>query len=356
MPMTAWVKHLLDWFKKNQRSMPWRDDPSPYRVWISEVMLQQTQVSTVIPYFERFLHEFPDVRTLAQAAPQAVLKRWEGLGYYSRARHLQKAARQIERDMDGRFPTSAAAWMQLPGIGEYTSAAIASIVFGEAIPAVDGNVLRVGARYLGIRENVKSPAVRKAIRAWLIKPLKTASPSSFNQAIMELGALVCRPGNPLCSDCPLYRNCAARRQELTHVIPFKPRPKTIPNYRETAAILHDGVGRYLLCQRPVNGLLGGMWEFPGTRCHGRTSLRDTLRRGIAEQTGLEVILIRKRGLIQHAFSHFSQTIHVFECKIVSGPPATSPAPGGPAQCWYTPAEIEALPLSKAHRAIAGKIA
>jgi A/G-specific adenine glycosylase len=354
MPTAAWVQNLLDWFSENKRPMPWRDDPSPYKVWISEVMLQQTQVAAVIPYFERFLSRFPDVQTLAEAAPQDVLKQWEGLGYYSRARHLQEAARCIAGTLQGRFPSSCASWKELPGIGDYTAAAIASIAFGEAVPAVDGNVLRIGSRVRGIRTSILSPAVGESIRTWLKTPLRTADPSSFNQAMMELGALVCRPRNPRCGDCPLHRNCAARRQGLTAEIPFKPGKPATPHYTETAAIIHDEGGRVLLRHRPAKGLLGGMWEFPGERRQDREPLAQTIRRGIGQATGMDVTGIRKRGIVRHAFSHFTQTIHVFECQAigdVSIPPA--PPHSEHDQRWYAPGEIAALPLSKAHRIIAG---
>lgn len=219
--MTAWADRLLHWFTINRRPMPWRDDPSPYKVWVSEVMLQQTQVATVIPYFERFIRRFPDVQTLAEADPQDVLKHWEGLGYYSRARHLQAAARLIAGDLNGCFPASATAWQTLPGIGDYTAAAIASITLGEPVPAIDGNVLRVMSRRLGIRKTVTLPAVRETIRATLVRPLQTADPSSFNQALMELGALVCRPKKPPCEDCPLNADCIAFRKGLTGLIDRK---------------------------------------------------------------------------------------------------------------------------------------
>jgi len=356
MPMASWVQRLLDWFAENRRPMPWRDDPSPYKVWISEVMLQQTQVAAVIPYFERFIRRFPEVQALAQAAPQDVLKAWEGLGYYSRARNLQAAARWIAGDLQGQFPSTAADWIRLPGIGDYTAAAIASIAFGEAVPAVDGNVLRVGSRYRGIRESITSPAVRETIRDWLSEPLRKADPSTFNQAMMELGALICRPRNPGCDTCPLRRNCIARLKGLTGEIPFKPGKAAPPHYTETAAVIIDGNGRILLCRRPTAGLLGGMWEFPGARRAGNEPLRQTLLRGIATQTGLTVTHIRKRDPIEHAFSHFTQTIHVFECRTgtaESAPPQQNA--DMPEQRWCSPADITALPLSKAHRRIADQL-
>lgn len=355
MPMAAWVQRLLDWFAGNRRPMPWRDDPTPYKVWISEVMLQQTQVATVIPYFERFTLRFPDVRALAQAAPQEVLKAWEGLGYYSRARNLQAAALRIAGDLQGRFPSAAADWIRLPGIGDYTAAAIASIAFGEAVPAVDGNVLRVASRYRGIRGNILSPAVRETIRAWLAVPLRTADPSTFNQAMMELGALICRPGTPRCGDCPLHRDCVARRQGMTGEIPFKPGKSAPPHYTETAAVILDSHDRILLCRRPAGGLLGDLWEFPGARREGREPLRRALLRGIAAQTGLAVTRIREQEPVEHAFSHFTQTIHVFACRTREVESASPHSAGLPEQRWCSRGEIAGLPLPKAHRTIANRL-
>ncbi len=315
-------------------------------------MLQQTQVASVIPYFERFLHRFPDVNALADADLQEVLKRWEGLGYYSRARHLQAAARCIRDDLGGQFPSSAAEWGRLPGVGDYTAAAIASIAFGERIPAIDGNVLRVGARVLGRRDNIRLPPGREAIRSWLTSTLRTVDPSAFNQALMELGALICRPKNPHCAECPLHRHCKARRQGLTGEIPFRPARATRPHYQETAAIIHDGQGRILLHRRPEKGLLGGMWEFPGARREGRGSLQQTLHRGITGQTGLALDITRKRGRVNHAFSHFSQTIHVFEGQVLPEGEKPGDTRTPPDHCWCTHDHINTLPLSKAHREIA----
>ena len=347
----TWTKPLLQWFSQNQRPMPWRDDPSPYKVWVSEIMLQQTQVATVIPYFQRFVERFPDAQTLAAADPQDVLRIWEGLGYYSRARHLQAAARQIAGPLQGRFPESAVEWKSLPGIGDYTAAAITSIAFGKPEPAVDGNVLRVYSRLRGIRDNITLPAVRDTIREQLRPAIRTVDASAFNQAMMELGALVCRPRQPLCGNCPLKRHCKAHRDDLTASIPNKPRKAAVPHFTEVAVIITNPQGGVLLYRRPDSGLLGGLWAFPQARRKGNEPYRETLMRAIADLLPSAAITgIRKRGIVKHAFSHFSQTIHVYTCQ---AEPLAIESKGVQAEpCWCQPEKLDALPLSKTDRTIA----
>jgi len=347
----TWTKPLLQWFSQNQRPMPWRDDPSPYKVWVSEIMLQQTQVATVIPYFQRFVERFPDAQTLAAADPQDVLRIWEGLGYYSRARHLQAAAHQIAGPLQGRFPESAVEWKSLPGIGDYTAAAITSIAFGKPEPAVDGNVLRVYSRLRGIRDNITLPAVRDTIREQLRPAIRTVDASAFNQAMMELGALVCRPRQPLCGNCPLKRHCKAHRDDLTASIPNKPRKAAVPHFTEVAVIITNPQGGVLLYRRPDSGLLGGLWAFPQARRKGNEPYRETLMRAIADLlTSAAITGIRKRGIVKHAFSHFSQTIHVYTCQ---AEPLAIESKGVQAEpCWCRPEKLDALPLSKTDRTIA----
>jgi A/G-specific adenine glycosylase len=330
--------------------MPWREDPTPYKVWISEIMLQQTQVATVIPYFERFIARFPDVQSLAGSDPQAVLQCWEGLGYYSRARHLQAAAKQISSLLNGRFPETADGWKRLPGVGDYTAAAIASIACGKPEPAVDGNVLRVYSRLRAVRDDITQPALRNAFREQLRPVIQTVDPSAFNQAMMELGALVCRPRQPLCEACPLKPHCKAHSAELTDVIPFKPRKAAVPHYHEVAVIITNAQGEVLLYRRPEKGLLGGLWAFPQARRQGREPYRQVLLRAVATVLPSTTVSgIRKRSVVKHAFSHFSQTIHVYTCQ----PETPAMPPPTPAdQSWCLPGKLDEMPLSKADRAIA----
>jgi A/G-specific adenine glycosylase len=345
--MAKWVERLLAWFEAHRRPMPWREDPSPYRVWVSEIMLQQTQVATVIPYFERFMARFPTVQDLASADTQEVLKLWEGLGYYSRARNLLKAAR-IVIDGGGALPSTAAAWMALPGVGDYTSAAVASIAHGEAMPSVDGNVLRVFSRFWGIEEDIARPATRNAIRDRLTPQIRKADPSAFNQAMMELGALVCRPRSPGCDACPLAPRCVARRKGLTETIPVKGRAARVPSYTEAVAVIRRR-GKMLVCRRHEAGLLGGLWEFPGGRREGREPLATTLARGVLAQTGLALENVRKRGRVTHVYSHFKLTLHVYEC---TEPRGRARAFAHAEVRWVSPGELEALPLSTAQRKVA----
>jgi A/G-specific adenine glycosylase len=356
MQHAKWTAPLLKWFAANQRPMPWRDDPTPYKVWISEIMLQQTQVSTVIPYFETFIKHFPDVQTLAEAPEQSVLKCWEGLGYYSRARRLQTAARQINGPLKGIFPSSADDWKQLPGVGDYTAAAIASISCGEPEPAIDGNVLRVFSRLNGIPDDITKPALRNRFRDALLPAIKRVNPSAFNQAMMELGALICRPRQPRCVECPISTYCQANRKGLTDVIPFKPKKTAIPHHHEIAVIIRNKTRDVLLYRRDDNDLLGGLWAFPLARQEGRQAYKRVAQTIINTwlETTSEALEMQTHGIIQHAFSHFSRTIHVFSYETRHGKLKTQSGSIHP--CWVEPQKLHDMPLSKVDRTIANLIA
>ena len=246
--MTPWVTRLLNWFERHQRRLPWRHDDRPYYVWLSEVMLQQTQVDTVIPYFERFVRAFPDVPTLAAADQQAVLKLWEGLGYYSRARNLHKTAQLLMTRHGGKLPEDPETLRRLPGFGPYTTAAVGSIAFGHALPVVDGNVLRVFCRFWGIDTDIRQPRVRTELQARLAPFIAAAPPSAFNQAIMEVGALVCRPQAPRCEACPLQADCVAFQTGRTAELPVKSARKPVPHYQIVAGIVWKD-GKFLLERR-----------------------------------------------------------------------------------------------------------
>ncbi len=253
------VKPLIEWYELNKRDLPWRYDPTPYRVWISEIMLQQTRVEPVIPYYLRFMEEVPDVNTLAELPEDQLMKLWEGLGYYSRARNLQKAAKEI---VANGFPTDFAGWLALSGIGEYTAGAICSIALGLPTPAVDGNVLRVLSRLLGSYEDIASPAVKKAFTASLAEVYPQDKTSEFTQSLMELGATVCLPnGEPHCENCPLAHLCVAKKKALTNEIPVKAAKKARKIEEKTVLILRCG-NEVALNRRPSKGLLANLWEFP----------------------------------------------------------------------------------------------
>jgi A/G-specific adenine glycosylase len=279
-------KRLLRWFDRHARKLPWRSAAArrdPYRIWVSEIMLQQTLVVTVIPYYQRWLRLFPNVRALAKTKPTAVLRAWEGLGYYNRARNLHAAAREVVRRHGGRLPVTRDGLLALPGIGRYTAGAILSIAFGLPEPVVDGNVARVLARLFGIRRNVKSAAGQA--RLWKLAGalIPAKRPGAFNESLMELGATVCTPQHPRCEQCPLRRLCVAlRRGEVTRFPNTGERPASRLVHQCALVIWRNG--RVLARQRPAKGLLGGFWEFPsappaGVRC-SRSSCIATIRHGV----------------------------------------------------------------------------
>jgi A/G-specific adenine glycosylase len=347
-----WPKALVAWFERDHRPMPWRQDSSPYRVWISEIMLQQTQVVTVIPYFERFVARFPDVRALAAADSQDVLRLWEGLGYYSRARNLHKAAREIVAARSGRLPATHDDWLTLPGIGAYTAAAIASIAFGEPVPSVDGNVMRVCARLWAVREPIRDLRVVSRVRERLQPIIRTVNPSSFNQAMMETGALVCRPRNPVCATCVLRRDCRAFREGLTDKLPVVHRAAAVPHHTIAVGVVWKA-GRLLIARRRDDQMLGGLWEFPGGKQAPGEPLADTARREVFEETGLCVRVGEPLLTVRHAYSHFRITMTAFHCKWISGRarPRTSAE-----LKWIAPGDLRTYPFPRANRRIGDLLA
>ncbi len=251
---------LLEWFYRNHRILPFRTDPSPYHVWVSEIMLQQTRVSAALPYYERFLAALPDIPALAACEEEKLHKLWEGLGYYSRVRNLQKAAKIVCAQYGGQLPADYDALRELPGIGDYTAGAIASISFGLPVPAVDGNVLRVFARLYDDARLITDPAVKKAFTARVMEHQPPEQAGDYNQALMELGALVCVPnGAPLCAACPLHGLCKARAAGTAPTLPRKAAPKARKVAPVTVALVESG-GNFLIRQRPEKGLLAGLWE------------------------------------------------------------------------------------------------
>jgi A/G-specific adenine glycosylase len=337
---------LIAWYRQNCRDLPWRRDRSPYRVWLSEMMLQQTQVDTVIPYFHRFLDRFPAIDDLAAAPLGDVLKLWEGLGYYARARNLHKAAQVIVDVRRGEWPRTVEGLMALPGIGRYTAGAIASLAFDVDAPVLDGNVIRVLCRLFAIERDPKDARVREELwtlaeqllpknsAGWAPTPdasgstvqtlAKVSEPSQgsageFNEALMELGALVCTPRNPKCDVCPLAKYCAAQIRGLQDRLPVKTKRKPLPHYDVTAAVIRRN-GRILIAQRPLGGRLGGLWEFPGGKAEPGESLKQCLRREITEELGIRIKVGKQITSIDHAYTHFKITLHAFECELVSGKP------------------------------------
>lgn len=343
------AQRLLAWFDQNARALPWRESPPhPYRVWVSEVMLQQTQVETVLPYYQRWMTRFPDLETLAAATEQEVLRLWEGLGYYQRARALHRAAQILVRERGGCFPQRATEWQTLPGIGPYTAAAIASIAFGEVVLALDGNVRRVLARLFDLDLPVDSPAGERELRRIGQVHVPIDRPGDFNQALMDLGATLCRPQTPQCEVCPVAGLCLARARGTQSLRPVRRRGGAVPHYIVTAAVIWRGE-QVLLAQRPPQGLLGGLWEFPGGKQEPGESLEEALQREIREELGTTIGVGEKVGVFRHAYSHFRVTLHAFHCCLVGGEPQPLEAT---ALEWVPVTRLTHYPMGKLDRQIA----
>lgn len=310
MPSDFPSKKLLDWFALNQRPLPWREDYDPYHVWVSEIMAQQTRIGQMQPYFVRFIKKFPTVNALADADEQDVLKLWEGLGYYSRARNLHSAAKEVIKSHKGKLPRTQTELEKLSGFGPYISAAVASIAFRENVPVVDGNVLRVGARFWGMKDDVSFPATRKKMSALLQDVLPKGKAREFNQAMMELGATVCVPQNPLCVQCPLQKNCFAFENHAQNDFPVKSKKEKGKQKHIVMMVVRQG-DRFWLVQRKTK-LLNGLWEFPSVEFFPLHDSKKTIEEKFRAETGIPVKLGSNRGEFAHAFSHFMQHVHVFE--------------------------------------------
>lgn len=349
----SWAADLLAWYDTNARDLPWRSDHSPYRTWISEIMLQQTQVETVIPYFERWMARFPDVGALAEADQQEVLNFWEGLGYYSRARNLHKAALVIHAEYGDQLPETPEALEKLPGIGPYTAAAIASIAFGKDTATVDGNIRRVFSRLYDLTEPVRS--LESERRIWMLaeENLPPGRAGDYNQALMDLGATICTPKAPDCAHCPIQVDCQARAAGMQEQRPVKRPRKKVPHLTVTAAVIRRE-GKVLLSKRPAEGMLGGLWEFPGgTREDGDPDLPACLRREIREELGVEIAIGAPFGVYKHAYTHFKITLHAFLCALND---QAEPQPlESDGLVWARLAELGGYPMGKVDRQIANRL-
>lgn len=285
---------LLEWFGEHARTLPWRDDPTPYHVWVSEIMLQQTRVAAVLGYYARFMDEVPTVEALAALPEERLMKLWQGLGYYNRARNLQKAARQIMDEFGGEFPSRYEDIRSLSGVGDYTAGAIASIAFGQPVPAVDGNVLRVVSRINGDESDISLASTKERVRRELEDIVPVGAASRFNQGLMELGATVCLPnGAPLCEQCPAKEFCRARLEERTETLPVKA-PKKERRVEQRTVFLVFCDGRVALRRRPDKGLLAGLWEFPNELAPAQD---------LPEGWGICVQSASRAGTGKHIFSH-----------------------------------------------------
>ena len=336
-------RRLLAWYRREKRDLPWRHTRDPYRIWVAEIMLQQTQVPTALPYYRRFLARFPTVRALARASDQNVLKAWQGLGYYRRAINLREAARRIERDHAGRVPDDAAAFGRLPGVGRYTCGAVQSIAFGRRLAALDGNAARVLARWFAVRRPVHAAATRAGLWAAAEAIVPPRAPGDWNQALMELGSRVCTPRRPRCPACPVQRLCRAFARGLQEEIPPPRRRRPVPHIQVGVGIVWRR-GRVLLCKRRPDAMLGGLWEFPGGKVRPRESVADCIRRELREECGLEVTVGRHLVDVTHTYSHLRVTLRCRHCRSARG---RAKALGCDAARWVRPARIADYPLPAA---------
>lgn len=308
-PAEDFRQNLIEWFKKEQRTLPWRENQDPYRVWVSEIMLQQTKVETVIPYYENFLRQFPTLEDLASADEQEVLKAWEGLGYYSRARNLQTAVKEVVAEYDSKVPDTVREIGSLQGVGPYTQGAILSIAYDLPVPAVDGNVMRVLSRILLVDEDIAKQSTRKLFEALVSSLISSEDPSSFNQGLMELGAIVCTPKSPSCLLCPVQDHCRAFHKGIENELPVKSSKKTQKTIRYRTYIAENEDGEILIEKRPGKGLLANLWQYPMV-------LEEE-----AEKGRLDGLKIEEKGMvdrIKHTFSHLIWEMEVHRVKVISG--------------------------------------
>jgi A/G-specific adenine glycosylase len=336
-------KKLLQWFKKKGRDLPWRRTRDPYAIWVSEIMLQQTQVATVIPYYQNFLKSFPTIRHLAKANLSKVLKVWEGLGYYSRARNLHRASQIVLNHFHGSIPDTLKDLLSLPGIGRSTAGAILSFAFNKTAPILDGNVKRVLSRLFAVSG---SPGERKTQQLlWQISQclIPKGYSNPFNQALMDLGSMLCTPKDPECLRCPLRHFCKGRASGEPERYPSKRLKRVIPHRKAISAVIKND-GKVLLNQRPPTGFLGGLWEFPNWEIEGEKRLR--LRNYIKKEMGVNVKVKESIGTFQQTYSHFKLTLEVFDCQHLNGKGKGK---------WIPIRKLPLLPMPRIHRRIAQMI-
>ena len=315
----AWISAaLLRWFRSAARKMPWRETRDPYRIWVSEIMLQQTRVETVAPYYDRFLLEFPDVGSLARATLDSVLKAWEGLGYYSRARNLHRAAGILVARHRAKVPRTVEALEALPGIGRSTAGAIAAIAFGADVPILDANARRVVARLFAVEGDPRSVEVERILWNRSSSLVQKGRGRDTALAVMDLGAVVCLPNAPHCRECPLRSRCSSCLRGIQDSIPPKRAKKVLPHHDVVAALFRRTDGALFLMRRPSEGLLGGLWAFPSGRRDPGETLEDALRRSLREKLPVRAVIQREVGAVRHAYSHYRITLHGFLCETSGG--------------------------------------
>jgi len=344
-------RRILSWFRKEKRDLPWRRTSNPYRILVSEIMLQQTQVAAALKYYRKFIRQFPTVQKLAEAPIDDVLKVWEGLGYYGRAHNLHRAAQSIVLRHGGRIPDSLDALSSLPGIGRYSAGAVLSIAFGKRIPVLDGNIIRVLSRVFRITENIDDRDVRNRLWGLAESLLPRKHVREFNESLMELGATVCKPRNPDCPHCPLAKFCEANGHAVQHELPVKTPRRPIPHYDVTAGIIWKQ-GKFLITKRPPKGLLGGLWEFPGGKREKGETLETCLAREIKEELDIAVRVQDHLVSVDHAYSHFRITLHVFRCEYRKGKIRMHGCDG---YRWITARELDRYAFPGADRKVIGRL-
>lgn len=346
------AKRLLNWYGKNKRALPWRGSDDPYTIWVSEIMLQQTRVETVIPYFQRWMEQYPTIADLAHASEHDVLVSWEGLGYYRRARNLHRATQIVMSEYDGRLPAEVKLLRRLPGIGEYTAAAIASIAYGLDEVALDGNIRRVLSRIYNVAEPIGRPETERHLRDLAESLLPAGFAGDFNQALMDFGALICTSRSPNCVECPLQDSCQAFAMDIVRERPVVITKPKIPHYTVTAAVIQRD-HKVLIAQRHLDGLLGGLWEFPGGKLLPGEELVDCLKREICEELDVDICVMGSLGSYQHAYTHFRVTLYAFACVLKNGdePYARQVRDF----CWVNIEELDTYPMGKIDRQIAMRL-
>lgn len=345
-------RRLLAWYNRNQRLLPWRKTGDPYRIWISEIMLQQTQVDTVIPYYHRFLKTFPNVFALARAPLQDVLKTWENLGYYSRARNIHAAAKVIVEKFGGQIPDNLEVIKTLPGIGQYSAGAILSIAYGQALPAVDGNISRILCRLFAIRKPVDDTREQNKLQSLAASLVPVKHPGDFNQALMDLGATICKAKNPDCGHCPVAGLCQAQIKNLQNVLPITKKTPAIPHRQAAAAVIRNSKGMLLVVQRPASGLLASLWKLPGGFVKENEIVENSLRRSVKEELGISIRVGKCLASVNHTYSHFRVTLHAYECHLLKGIPKSL---GCQNWRWASLTDLKKLPLSKIDRMVLAEV-
>ena len=338
---------LLEWYDDHKRQMPWRETDDPYAIWVSEIMLQQTRVDTVRAYYRRFLEAFPTVEDLAAADRDEVLKLWEGLGYYSRARYLHEAAAQVVEEHDGQVPETMDAIRDLKGIGPYTAAAVLSIAYQKPHAVLDGNVARLLTRIYAVDADSTSSTTKRHLRRLANELLNRERPADFNQAMMELGSTVCTPTSPDCDACPVSTVCRAHAEGDEERYPITPDAKPVPHYDIAVALIFDDDGRLLIQRRPDEGQLAGLWEFPGGKYEedADDSMEAACRREIREELGVDIDIEEPFYTLKHAYTHFKITLHAFRCRITDGAPT---AREDQPMTWVTLDELEDYAFPRAN--------